>query len=400
MSLWLTCTPRDFAGNETFFARDCGLLSRGFQSIGVPCRAIQSGKPRDDDEPDLVRAAPSELESADWWKKWKADGVVLYAWGRPRYLGVARAIRKAGLYLVLNQDSGGVVSPLAGPLEWLEGRFSVSGGCRGPGAVATFLGGLARGLTIELFFTDPMRAWHFHQGDIISAVSPGAAEKYRKLCRIYGGRKLAAKVGMIPHPVSTIYRYAAEDPVKSDRVVAVGRWDDENQKRPRLLARAMEVALRERAGTEFHIFGHPGQTLPAWHERLDPRYRERVRLAGRQAPPRLAEVMRGARVFFSSSAYESGHIAAMEALCSGCGFVGCSGALLACNQWFAEEHCGTLAESPSRLADALLRELDAWDAWRRDPVGIARRWNEMVHAPNVARRILEFAGNRQRHGHA
>jgi glycosyltransferase involved in cell wall biosynthesis len=205
---------------------------------------------------------------------------------------------------------------------------------------------------------------------------------------------------MVPHPVSTLYCFTGNDRMKSEKVVAVGRWDDERQKRPRLLADTIERVLRERAGAEFEIYGSPGHYLPLWHNRLAPQERARVRLAGIQSPDTLAGALRGAMVFLSSSAYEGGQIAAMEALCSGCGFVGCSGPMLACNQWFAGEGFGTLATKATMLADALLEELKAWDEGRRSPGEIARRWGERVHAPNVARLILQLAGEWKDHGHA
>lgn len=38
--LWYTCTPKDFGGGPDFFARDSGLLCRGFQALGMASRAV------------------------------------------------------------------------------------------------------------------------------------------------------------------------------------------------------------------------------------------------------------------------------------------------------------------------------------------------------------------------
>lgn len=397
MNGWLTCTPRDFVGHEGFFSRDTGLLCRGFQSAGSNCRVVMTGIARSDDLPDVVRAPIQDLEKPEWWRRQEAEGVVLYAWGRPRYLGVARAIRRAGIFLVLNQDSAGLVSPLAYPREWLSGQFLGSGAGKDFSALATFAWRAVRGLSAGLLLTDPLRALHLRQGDIIGAVSPVAADRYRRLCRIYGGERLAEKVRLIPHPVSTDFHFGVGEPAKDDLVISVGRWDDENQKRPGVLATAITTAMRERKDTRFEIFGPLGQTLPAWHAALAPDDRARVRLAGPSAPRSLAAAMRRARVFLSSSAYEGGQIAAMEALCSGCGFVGCAGAPLACNHWFAEAHPEALAAHPDALAECLLKELAAWDQGQRDPVATSRTWGERVYAPAVARSILNLAKEFQSH---
>jgi hypothetical protein len=41
-----TCTPVDFAGDESFFSRESGMFCRGLRSIGVDSRAIMPGPAR------------------------------------------------------------------------------------------------------------------------------------------------------------------------------------------------------------------------------------------------------------------------------------------------------------------------------------------------------------------
>ena len=124
---WFTCTPVAFGGGADFFARDSGLLCRGFQSLGIESRAVMPGERKPEDEADLIRTDYANLESADWWRAQHLDGVVLYAWGRPKFRKVAAAIHAAGIFLVLNQDNGGLVSPLAGFRDWLEEQWILAG---------------------------------------------------------------------------------------------------------------------------------------------------------------------------------------------------------------------------------------------------------------------------------
>jgi len=75
---WLTCTPVAFRGGPGFFARDSGLLCKGFQAIGIHCRAIMPGPEMPNDRrEDLIRTPYRNLESAAWWKESGAQGVVL-----------------------------------------------------------------------------------------------------------------------------------------------------------------------------------------------------------------------------------------------------------------------------------------------------------------------------------
>lgn len=187
---WFTCTPVAFGGGDDFFARDSGLLSRGFRAIGVESHAVMPGPARPDDLEELVRTDGRNLESADWWRQHDLDGVVLYAWGRPRFRKVAAAIHDAGIFLVLNQDSGGMVSPLAGVRGWLAEQRVLSGAGKAPGGWMRFAKLAGRGLTLGLAVTDPLRAGHLKQGDIIACVSPAAAGHYRRLCGLYGGQEM------------------------------------------------------------------------------------------------------------------------------------------------------------------------------------------------------------------
>lgn len=60
---WLTCAPANFQGADAFFARDSGLLSKGFESLGLESRAISLGPAKPNDHPALIRATWGELTS-------------------------------------------------------------------------------------------------------------------------------------------------------------------------------------------------------------------------------------------------------------------------------------------------------------------------------------------------
>ena len=175
-----TCTPVAFGGGPDFFARDSGLLCRGFQAIGCESMAVMPGERKPEDETDLIRTEFTNLESVDWWRGQDLDGVVLYAWGRPKFRKVAAAIHEAGIFLVLNQDNGGLVSPLAGFRDWLEEQWILSGQGRGLGTWLRFLKLVLRGLSVGLLLTDPLRAAHLKHGNVIACVSPKAAEHSRR----------------------------------------------------------------------------------------------------------------------------------------------------------------------------------------------------------------------------
>lgn len=386
----LTCTPVEFGGGADFFARDSGLLCRGFQMMGYESMAVMPGDRKPEDEADLIRTDYANLESAGWWRAQDVNGVVLYAWGRPKFRKVAAAIHEAGIFLVLNQDNGGLVSPLAGFPYWLEEQWILSGQGRGLSSWLRFVKCSLRGLSAGLLLTDPLRAAHLKQGNVIACVSPKAAEFYRRLCLFYGGENLAKRVRVIPHAVEP--RFCFSGILKRRQVVCVGRWQDIVQKRPWLLVEVIDALTKTDDEVPVIIVGTITLELKNWYHSLLEQQKNQIKLAGRLDREDLAVLLRESQVFYSSSAFESFGIAAAEALCSGCSVVAGRSVSMASFEWFISEKSGTLAEvddAKSHLI-ALKDELDAWDRGDRNPCDISEIWNGRLHADRVAGLILEL----------
>ncbi|WP_353415593.1 glycosyltransferase family 4 protein [Haloferula helveola] len=349
------------------------------------------GPVRDDDEPDLIRTDFGNLESADWWASRKIDGLVLYAWGRPKFRKVAEAVRSAGIRLVLNQDSGGLVSPRAGFVDWWKEQCIVSGIGRVAGGTPRLVKQLTKEFTVGFFVSDRLRATHLAQGDWIAAVSPLAAERYRAYCGRFGNG-LEERVVFVPHPVDP--RFTDDDSGKQERIVAIGRWDDERQKRTSMLIEVMDRLLVQDLEVEIDLVGSRGPALTEWHRGLGASLKERVVLHGRKTSDEIAALLRPARISYCPSAFESFHIASAEALCCGCTVVAGRSVSLASFEWFVSDGDGRQAETNDAAGHlaALKAELVDWRVGRRQPADISSRWSARLHAPNVARRILDLFG--------
>ena len=385
-----TCTPVAFGGGADFFARDSGLLCRGLQQIGIESRAVMPGEQTSGDDADLIRTAYPNLESPEWWESLQLDGVVLYAWGSPKFRKVAAAIRAARICLILNQDNGGLISPLAGLRDWLHEQWILGGQGRGTKAWLRFLKLALWGMSVGVLLTDMLRASHLRNGSVIACVSPEAAECYRKICLIYGGKKLAARIVTLPHPVETRFRFNGA--IKRRQVICVGRWQDVLQKRPELLADVIGSLLTKDAMVSVVIAGETTPELKAWHSALPESGRIRVHMSGRASREMLSEAMNASRVFYSPSAFESFGIAAAEALCSGCSVVAENSVSMASFKWFVSEYSGTLADrgdAKSHLS-AICRELDQWEAGHRDPALISQIWRDRLHAKCVATQVVDL----------
>lgn len=386
-----TCTPVAFGGGPDFFARDSGLLCKAFQALGHPSKAVMPLPAGETDQmEDLIRTHAADLEDERWWRELRPGLVVLYAWGSPRYRFVARAIRRSGAFLVLNQDNGGLISPLAGFLPWAREQWILSGQKHHARCWLRTLWKTVRGLGPGLVFTDPLRAEHLSYGHVIACVSPKAAESYAKLCHYYGGPDLVRRIEIVPHPVEN--RFVSNHDKKHRQVVCVGRWQDTVQKRPDLLCSTLSGLLEADPLVTVSIIGQSTNGMEEWHRGLPGPKRNRVRIPGRMDRGQLAEVLRSSRVFFSPSAFESFGIAAAEALCSGCSVVAARSVSMSSFDWFVSRNSGRLSEtdSPSDLAAAIGSELDAWDAGTRDAALISSFWRARLHADKVAAKILDL----------
>lgn len=387
-----TCTPVCFGGGEDFFCRDSGLLCRGLQQIGIDSRAVMPEPSGENDQPDLIRTASANLESPKWWRSQDLDGVVLYAWGSPRYRNVARAIKLSGCFLILNQDNGGLVSPLAGLRAWFGEQWILSGQGNGFGSWLRWLRLLAKGLSIGIVRTDVLRAMHLRHGDVIACVSPAAVVHYQRLCRFYGA-DMVPRVTLLPHAVEPSFRYDGSE--KKRQVICVGRWEDELQKRPEFLMRVAAGLLSADRDACLLIAGGITSAMDSWWNSLPADQKTRVKMAGRLNRSALARGMAESMIFYSPSAYESFGIAAAEALCCGCSVVAGRLVSMASFEWFTAENSGQLA-CEDRVADhvmALTRELDAWQQGRRAPSEISQSWCERLHADHVAENVAMMVGS-------
>ena len=379
-----------FGGGADFFARDSGLLCRGVQALGIDSRAVMPGGRQTEDEGDLIRTDFENLELAEWWKSLNPDGVVLYAWGSPKFRKVAEAIHKAGIFLVLNQDNGGLVSPMLDPIAWACEQRTLAGAGRIAGGWVRLVKLLAKGFTKGLLWDDFFRIRHLRQGDVITCVTPVAAGHYRRYCRIYGGSALAERVQVLPHPVHLQFRMQG---TKRRQVVAVGRWDDRCQKRPGRLMEVIGMLLQRDPEVVVEIVGGGVEYLQSWHGSLTGGQRARVRLRGRMLPQDMVEIYCASQVSYCPSAYESFHIASGEALCCGCSVVSARSVSLAAFQWFADDGVATLAvkDDAEGHVQALEKELEYWQRGQRNAEQISRDWCDRLHADRVAARVIELA---------
>ena len=386
---WYTCTPVAFKGDHTFFHRDSGLFCKAFQEIGVESKAVMPLPSQEGDWPDLIRTEYKNLESADWWKSLKLDGVVLYAWTLTKYTPVARAIHKSGAKLVLYFDAGASIYPWH---DWLLGtklifrvqRFKHHNTYVFWALLSVFK---AHTITIANYL---LRRRHINYADLIGIPTPYAVSTYKRVPFLMT-KKSRSRIQLVANPIASHFKYDHDIP-KEDRVIAVGRWDDEEPKRPRYMMEAIEKYCSDNPSTHFDIFGFVPDFMIAWHRSLRPESQKRIHIHGIVKSPELANFYQRARICLCPSIHEGTHLASAEAICCGCSIVVSPSPFVSAVHWYASAASGTVAEhdTPASFAQALADETALWKTGKRDPISISSHWARNLHATSTATTIIKL----------
>ncbi len=336
---------------------------------------------------EMLRTEYRNLESADWWRSLNIDGVLLYSWGAPRYTKIARAIHDAGVKLVVFMDFNGDFS------EWWTWRhvvrqpWAATVGAKGWNALPAFFRGVWRH-SVHDMMVDVMRSRHLRYADVVVMGNPFCRSEFERLSWVYGS-EIGRKGILLPCPVDEKFAYDGTE--KEYRVISIGRWDDDYQKRPKVLMRVLEELVQRDRAIVVDLFGQMTDAVEAWHAGLPADERSRILLHGVVRNEELLPAYRRAMVSFCCSSYESAHIVSVEAICCGASIVTSGRKGLASLHWYASEESGTISkeDTPESMVEALLEELQAWKSGQRDPARISRVWTERMHAVGFLPRLLE-----------
>lgn len=353
-----TCTPVAFHANSYFYTRDTGLICRELQALGHECRVIMPLPAHEDDlaVKELLRVPRVQLSSTAWWKAQGLDAVMLYSWGDPRYTGIARAIRKSGIRLMIHFDSSGELH------EHLTR----------PGNKAI---NRAKDILINL-----LRSKHLSYADCITTSLP-CIEKLRS--DSYYGKRIANKCRTFPTPVNSCFRYDGSR--KEARIICAGNWENP-VKRVSMLTQTLESVLASDPVVQVDICGPVTPAIQTWREALPPASSQRVLLHGFCAPEQLGRLYQRASISLCTSESEGSHAASAEALCCGCSVVCPPRHYLSVVQWYASNASGTVAagDTPEQLCRALQAELNNWLHGARNAGEIATTWQPCFQVCQLA----------------
>lgn len=394
---WLTATPLAYGENLQFWERDAGLLCLGLREIGSDARLVLLGEPYEQSDPPLILGRMEDFTNPAWWSRWTAAGVVLNSWGAPRFEPVARAIKTAGLRLVVRLDSNGDKSPRLAARRYFDFLRCYHREAGHPAPVLVSCIKTLLHYTVRAAHDGPM-CTHLEHADLITIESPLARERFTELLRRLGRADLAARLRVLPHPVLDAFQFPAGG-AKQPVILAAGRWESPFKDAPKLI-RVLGIALAGEPSARARVFGPGTELLHRELARQPEAVRKRVTVAGSVPHLDLVPAIQQAQVILCTSRSESFHIASAEGLCCGCSVAG--PVEIPSMHWFTSEQSGTLAtdRSDARLAEALVKELAAWRTGMRDAAQISATWRSRFTARAVATETLRLLAEVEAAGRA
>lgn len=352
-----TCTPVSFHANDYFYTRDTGLICKELQKLGAACRVIMPLPVREDDlsTSDLLRVPPHLLYRAAWWKKQEIDAVILYSWGDPRYTGIAKAIRRAGLKLIIHFDSSGELH------EHLQ---------RSGNKIVNRL---------KDYLINKLRSLHLGYAHTISTSLP--CIKAFRHDRSYGAA-IADKCREFPTPVDSCFQYNGRE--KEERIICTGNWSHA-VKRASIMTATVQKLLAAHNSVQVDICGTFSPEIQCWHAKLPMHIQQRIFLHGMCTHEQLSKLYMAARIALCTSESEGSHGASAEALCCGCSVVCPPRPLLSVVRWYTSRNSGTVSaeDTSDSLSLALCRELQQWQQGSRNPQQIAAAWSPAFQVSNL-----------------
>lgn len=396
---WITCTPIGFHGDEeSFFSRDTGSFCRAFQNIGVDCTPVLPLEADKNtklvDAPDLLRTDYKNLKDPKWWKQQNADAVLFYCWANYRYVPISKAIKKAGLKLVLCQDESGSEpikrgalgddSPSTRILNSYKNKFKTH-------RIIQLV--LLKFLSFILFIyrfliSSSLTQWgrkkHFQIADLILFPEPRTLRFQQEQ-----SRNISSKMGLIGCPIFHTTQYHQEN--KLDQIIAIGRWDAA-RKRPYLLWETIIKASVKLPSTHFFIYGTLSDSFISKYAELTQHQQEHIHLIGSIPHDQLLQQCCSSRIILATSTAEGTHLASAEGLCCGMSVVGPNNPGMDIMKYYASENSGTVAsdDSADGLVDALVHEHKLWESGQRNPEQISNTWIKRVRADYQAQRIIDL----------
>jgi glycosyltransferase involved in cell wall biosynthesis len=372
--------------------RDLGAMCLGLQSIGEDASfwMVDSGREAVDAHIQVVRM--EDAQNPDWWKQTGADVALMMSGGR-LLEAYYRAIKAAGVKLVLRMDTDGWLSPVLSFQRFAEGKaiYEIDRAAQArpvPGSILKgYLGGYAytalRWLGRHRF--DPEIISRMDMADHLLVESPVAMERVRSFLERYRRADVSCKLVHLPAAV-LVGPLPDRLPEKQPLVLSVGVWW-RYQKDVALMVESICYFLRRHPEYRAAIIGPGEGIVNTWVKHYGQDVQCRFEIHGKMPQEQVQAFYAQARIHFLASRSEGFPNVCSEAACWGCSNVGWSG--IGAFQFFEAKQWGVTAahRNMNKLSNALEHEQAAWKRVDRKPREIALRARSIFNTDSVALRL-------------
>lgn len=305
-----------------FWHRDLGLLTKTLRELGHEAwlivhpklessSSIQNQKSRVPSAP-VIWASTFDVRNPVWWKSHSPDLVILGLWTRPKYDPVRRAASAATPRIIERADSDGMRTASCGMLTYAKRRYDYF-------RDYTYQSPTGFSIASSLFYslasilaTPWIEARLARTLGILPALAietPRATSLWKRLATRLGCDP--ARIHYIPHPIQTDIFQPAAAIHKKNLIISVGRWDAYQKNLPLLLNTLVSFLNQNQTWKALVV----GSGLPACPPHPG------ILFSDFLPPVDLASRMQEAKIFLSSSRYESFGLAGAEAAACGCHLV-------------------------------------------------------------------------------
>lgn len=241
----------------------------------------------------------------------------------------------------------------------------------------------------KIVFEHIVKQFYLAQKVIIE--SPNASYDLAYVLYELGHPELSKKIIVLPNPVNDVFlNLEVQNQAKRNTVISVARWNDEIQKNPRDLVRALNEFLRLKRNWDAILIGPGENILRKYIEKfVNTENIHKIKVVGKIDNEKLTSYYQQSKIFVSSSRFESSQIAVLEALVSGATavcpplepffyqtYLGFSGTLALSHKWY-------------HLSAALIHEANMWENGVRNATEISNFWKHKLDRRKIARDLLE-----------
>lgn len=327
--------------------------------------------------------------SADYWKSFKADGILLYGGLDPRLEAVVDAISCAKIPVLLKMDSQNGVLPFPKDFWRLLKKYYHVGRQRHNPLYSTILS-LKSQTSRAIGYNNKFLRRYLSKFDWITAETPYATNNTVSWLYSQHLPDAAKRTVLLPHPVPDEFNCFSENPKKKKQILAVASDWLNPLKGGKVLGESLAIMLQSQSDYSAIVVGTNSDIVKNEALKKSPNSAERITAVPLRPSHELMPFYRESQIFVTPSGSESGPIVAFEAICCGCSLV--FPPELKQLNFCSDAGHGTIANkrTPRGIAKALVKESEAWTMGARNSVEISKTWTKIFHTSNASRQLLKL----------